>query len=356
VIRDLLTTAASRFDSAVGSAVLLRRRRVQGQPDPEALGHEERIKTLAEIRAVYDAADVNGQTFFLEAQGASPRLTRVRAIGGREPGTVLDSVWPSDFEPLHPEVRDKYLEHEQNRTAGARLFLHAGRARPAIILVHGYMCGHYSLEERIWPVNWFYERGLDVALFVLPFHAIRANARSPKFPGNDPRVTNEGFRQAVLDLRSLSGFLRGRGSEAVGLMGMSLGGYTTSLLATLEENLAFAVPIIPLASIAEIARSTGRFVGTEDEQEKQFEALDAVYRHVSPFSRKSRIATDRVLVLAAEGDRITPVAHARRLAEHFGAPLETFHGGHLLQFGRADAFRAVGRMLGRLGLFSRRGD
>ena len=49
-------------------------------------------------------------------------------------------------------------------------------------------------------------------------------------------------------------------------------------------------------------------------------------------------------VLGAEGDRITPVEHARWLAAHFGARLHLFHGGHILQFGRADAFREVGRV------------
>ena len=45
--------------------------------------------------------------------------------------------------------------------------------------------------------------------------------------------------------------------------------------------------------------------------------------------------------------------HAQRLADHFGAPLETFVGGHLLQFGRADAFRRVGRLLGELRIIAR---
>jgi len=126
------------------------------------------------------------------------------------------------------------------------------------------------------------------------------------------------------------------------------------LLATLDARIAFAVPIIPLASIAEVARASGRFVGTPEEQRLQFEGLDAVHRCVSPLARPSLVSADRMLVLAADGDKITPVEHARKLAEHFGAPLETFHGGHLLQFGRADAFRAAGRLLGRLGLLSRR--
>jgi dienelactone hydrolase len=314
------------------------------------------MAALASLRRTYDVPDHYGagSSFFAEPAPIDPRVARVRAISGPEPGTVVDLTWPSAFEPVHPDIRDRYLEHAANRDAAARLFLHAGPARPAVILVHGYRCGQYRLEERIWPVQWLFERGLDVALAVLPFHAVRSDERSPKFPGSDPRITNEGFRQAVLDLRALAGFLRGRGSEAVGLMGMSLGGYATSLASTVDERFAFAVPIIPLASIADVARAAGRFVGTPEEQRLQFEGLEAVHRVVSPFARSSRVPADRVLVLAASGDKITPVDHARRLAHHFNAPLETFHGGHLLQFGRADAFRAVGRMLGRLGLLARR--
>lgn len=357
MLRDLLSTAASSFDEAVGSALLLRRRRPRGRPDPEALGHDARIEALEALRQVYDRPEHYApSTPFFPAPGQlAPELTRVRVIAsGAESGTVLDLTWPSHFEPHSPDVRPRYLGHAPNRTAAARLFLHAGPARPAVILIHGYRCGQYRLEERIWPVPWLYGRGLDVALAVLPFHAVRGGEGAPSFPGNDPRVTNEGFRQAMLDLRSLVSFLRDRGADAVGVMGMSLGGYATSLLGTLDESLAFAVPIIPLASIAEVARASGRFVGTPEQQKLQYESLEAVHRAVSPLARPARVPSDRVLVLAASGDRITPLEHARRLADHFNAPLEVFHGGHLLQFGRADAFRAVGRMLGRLGLLARR--
>jgi len=60
-----------------------------------------------------------------------------------------------------------------------------------------------------------------------------------------------------------------------------------------------------------------------------------------------------VLVLAAEGDRITPIAHAERLARHFDAKLVRFAGGHLLQFGRRDAFRELRTWLRGIGAASR---
>jgi pimeloyl-ACP methyl ester carboxylesterase len=166
-------------------------------------------------------------------------------------------------------------------------------------------------------------------------------------------MTIEGFRHAMADLRDLIRWLRERGNERVGVMGMSLGGYTTSLAATVEPELAFAVPMIPLASQADFARDQGRLGSDPRQEAREHAALERVYAPVSPLHRPLAIESQRVLVIAAEADQITPVHHARRLADHFDAPLETFAGGHLLQFGRAEAFRRVGRLLGELGVIRR---
>jgi len=352
MLRHVLARAAASVDRAVHDTVLSRSRKARMRSRAESLGHEDRMRALAHIRDVYDRPEHFADTdaFFGGVPRITPRLVPVRMLAG---GQVLDASWPSDFAPHDADVAERYLAPLPNRTAIARLFLHDGAPRPAVILIHGYRTGQFALEERVMPVTWLYERGLDVALAVLPFHAARAERGRTLFPSSDPRFTNEGFRQAMLDLRALAGFLRARGSRDVGVMGMSLGGYTTSLLATVDEGLAFAVPMIPLASIADFARDGDRYVGTAEERRLQHLALEAAHRAVSPFARPARLDRERILVIAGESDRITPIDHARRLADHFGAPLETFVGGHLLQFGRAGAFRAVGRLLGRLGLTSR---
>jgi pimeloyl-ACP methyl ester carboxylesterase len=226
------------------------------------------------------------------------------------------------------------------------------------ILIHGYLAGRYELEQRVWPIEWFDRIGFDVALFVLPFHAVRGapgrTGKAPPFPGSDPRMSNEGFRQAMGDLSDLLHWFRGREHRAVGVMGMSLGGYTASLFATVEPLLAFAVPIIPLASLADFAREQGRLGDNPHETELQHRALERVHRVVSPLHRKPLVEPESVLVVGARADRITPVDHARRLAHHFGAPLESWHGGHLLQFGRGEKFKRIGRMLDGLGLTTRK--
>jgi pimeloyl-ACP methyl ester carboxylesterase len=343
IARRLLGSAAATVDRAVVAAMQMRNRGVRARA--ERYSHEERMERLAQIARTYGAPELvsTHDAYFVPPPAVTPRLRTVRRLDwGAE---CVEASWESAFEPFAPGVRDAYLAHAPNRTAHARLYV-GGGPRPAAILVHGYMAGQWAIEERAWPIRWLNKRGLDVALAVLPFHGVRARAEggAPPFPGADPRFTNEGFRQAVADMRVLVSLLRARGASSVGIMGMSLGGYTTALMATVQDDLAFAVPIIPLSSLADFARDQGR-LGNGEKAAAQHAALEAANHVVSPFARPSRVPPERVLVVGAEADRITPIAHAERVAAHLRAPLLRVGGGHLVQLWRAEAFRAIKRML-----------
>lgn len=343
--RLLIGNAAAAVDLAA-TYVAKRGTRSQRRASPaERLGHRERLELLADVRQRYDEL---GGGFFQEPPPARVSLSVVREERDAE---VLDLGWRSAYEPVLPELRERYLKYPENHLAGARLFRAAAR-RPVAVLIHGYLGGVYAAEQRIFPVEWLRQRGLDVALFTLPFHGLRAvtGRRVPPFPSADPRFSNEGFGQAISDLRQLIDWLRAEGHPAVGVMGMSLGGYTTALAATVLEQLAFAVPIIPLASLASFAAEQGRLGASEADRAEQLEALEAVHQVVSPLHRPLLVPRERVLIVAAENDRITPVTHARRLAKHFHVPLETWPGGHLLQYGRGEKFRRIGRLLEELGV------
>jgi pimeloyl-ACP methyl ester carboxylesterase len=344
----LLGATASTVDRAFVAAFQVRNRHMRSQA--ESLSHAERLSSLAWIQQTYGSPELitDRDLFFPPPAPVRPTPKHVRSLPWG--GDCVELSWPSAYKPFDPKVGERYLAHVPNRVAHARLF-GGGRARPAVIAVHGYMGGHWALEERTWPVRTLNQWGLDVALAVLPFHGLRARPgeSAPPFPGGDPRVTNEGFRQVVTDLRSLIGVLRDRGATRVGVMGMSLGGYSTALLATLQADLAFAVPLIPLASVADFARDQGR-LGTGENATLQHAALEAANHIVSPLARPSLVPPERVLIVAAEEDRVTPIAHAERLAAHFGVPLLRVHGGHLLQTWRATAFREMRAMLRRTGV------
>jgi pimeloyl-ACP methyl ester carboxylesterase len=345
----LLGSAASTVDHAFVAAVQMRNRHVRR--GPESLKHEERLAVLAEIREAYCAPEliVDPNAYFVPPAAVVPRERRIgKPRGGAH---CIELSWESAFEPYHARVRDAYVAHAANRIAHARIYASGSSRRPAVIVVHGYMAGHWALEERVWPMRFMHRHGLDVAIPVLPFHGVRgrSDGGAPPFPGADPRFTNEGFRQVISDLRVLIAYLRNRGAPAVGIIGMSLGGYSTALLATLQRDLAFAVPLIPLASIADFARDQGR-LGKGEHAAAQHAALEAANWVVSPLARPSLVASDRMIIVSAEADRVTPLTHGERLAAHFGAPLLRLPGGHLLQMWRAPAFHAVKTMLQRSGI------
>lgn len=341
--RKVLGTAASAVDRAVVAAMHAHGARDRARA--EKLTHAERMEVLAGVHRSYGSE--HHDRFFGETQAIDPVLREVR------PG-VWDASWASTFEPFLADVADKYVARVENRTARARLFMRGGK-RPAVIAVHGYLGGYFVIEEATWPIAWMQRRGLDVALPVLPFHAQRGGPRrgAPPFPSADPRFTNEGFRQAVADLGGLARWLRERGAPAVGVIGVSLGGYTSALLATVSDAFDFVVPMIPLASVADFAREQGR-LGIGAEVDAQHAALEKANWIVSPLARPLRVPRSRALVVAAENDRITPAAHATRLARHFDCEMLTIAGGHLLQLGRGDAYRSLAAMLEREGIITMR--
>jgi pimeloyl-ACP methyl ester carboxylesterase len=214
--------------------------------------------------------------------------------------------------------------------------------------------GRFKKMERLHvALDKLDEHGVDCAILVLPFHARRSDPRRtgrPEFPGRDPRMANEGFRQAVTDLRELGRYLRERGHRAVGVMGMSLGGYTAALAATVEREIDFLVPIVPLASLADFAREQGDLPEAPETRAIEHALLEEAHRIVSPVHRTPLVSGDRTLVLGAKADRITPLWHARRLATHFRAPLTTLPGSHLLQLGRTAGFERVFELLRQIGI------
>ena len=345
VARRVLGSAAGAVDRAATLAVQARNN-VGRAASSQSLATEQRVTVLESFVESYP--DALGDDFFLPPRVISPVARELPNELGF--GQASDLSWASDYRPFISGLSERYARTSENQAAGVR-FLASGEKRPVAILIHGYMGGSYQVEQRVWPLPRLLRSGYDVALFTLPFHGVRASAArrgAPEFPGSDPRFSNEGFRQLIADLRNFVRWLREQGHPEVGVMGMSLGGYTAALLATVEPGLSFCVPVIPLASLADFVREQGQLSSSPEIAAREHALLERIYRVVSPLERRPLIAPSRTLVVAGKADRITPVTHARKLAAHFGSQLVSWHGGHLLQLGRNAAFRRVETLLREL--------
>ncbi len=247
----------------------------------------------------------------------------------------------STYQTFDAEFCDEFGCHSANAEVGVHLWRHRDMTRPTVMCLHCWCGGYLRLEERIFAARRLYAEGLNVAVVTLPFHGERTPTEAlfsgQYFPSPDLRRTNEAFGQAVADVRLLTRWLREEGHVGpLGLMGISLGGYVSSLLVSLHDDYDFAIPIIAPASFADILWWHGheRRARSEFEQlgvDRQF--LREVWAIHSPLSHQLSIPRERVLIVAGAGDEVVRPAQSLALWHHWGEPeLRWFAGSHLGHF------------------------
>lgn len=351
----VVARAITRASAVIDQGALSLMERSIRRSGPRSLPEDARER-LRQVAQRYDFSNPKVESAFFRPP-RTPEVTEQSRVPRAGAERVLDLSYPSTYRVFDDGYRDAYAEYRENATARARLYAR-GSARPAVICLHGWGGGVFWLEERSFLVSYLLRIGLDVVLFQLPFHADRTPAQASRsgelFPGQYVVRTNEAFGQSIHDLRALARYLRAHGTPEVGVMGMSLGGYTTALWATLDSDLGFAFPIIPAVSMSALMWRHGKRSPARRRAEKaglSQTLLDRVFAIHSPLSRPVALPRERLLIVAGRGDRITPPDQARALWRHWDKPpIHWFPGGHLAQVGRGNAFRAIRRRLTDAGL------
>ena len=273
----------------------------------------------------------------------------VRRLGRLRRGRRERLRWESGYRTWDRAYQDEYDAYDRNRYAWAEGWRHEGFGHRTIVCLHTWMTGSFPLQRYVYGVRRLYAAGLDVVLFMLPFHGPRNPAGSrfggQLFPGTSPQRTNEAFGQAVWDLRSLIAGLRAERAGPVGVMGMSLGGYTAAVMAAAEPELAFAIPMIPMVSMADLLWQHGEDHPIRREAEGRGVTVDVVrrlYSARSPVQLTPALSRERLMIVAGRGDRVCPPEHIEALWDHWDRPrIHWFSGGHVLHFGRRSVFTEV---------------
>jgi len=247
--------------------------------------------------------------------------------------------WQSIHPLLFQSIKHEYRSHRDNQTALLRTLSLRIKGKPMAILVNGFSSGHHLMERVAWPMREFHRLGIGVSLFALPFHGPRGHAFPPEWPQQDTAFTIEGFRQAVWDLQIAIKAMRDAGASQVGVVGMSLGGYTASLLATVTSNVDFVLSYIPICSMPDVMNDNGLVPGSGGTQRALYEGYREQLVPITPIFREPKVEPKRISIISGAYDRLATVRHGQRLADHFDAELITFPGAHLVQHRRARAFR-----------------
>ena len=280
-------------------------------------------------------------------------------------GTIVDGVlrFDSGWAPVEGEPGGgRWRAFERNGTVTTRLLRHPGEPRPWLVLIHGQGMGRPG-DLRLLRARHLHEAlGVNVALPVLPLHgprAGRATAPDQQFVSNVYVLNNVlGLTQAVWDVRRLLRWLRDdQQAPAVGVLGVSLGSYVTSLLSTYEADLACAVAVVPTSDLAASLRSAEPVTKAKRRRHAALhdERSSAVHGVVSPLARPSLVAHARRFVVAGVADQIAPPSGAAELWRHWDRPdVEWRARGHVTTF-RSEAYdRHVAKILTDTGL-ARRG-
>ena len=338
---DLKTYAKAALDEAlVGYFVMLAK-------VPHGAAAERMCESAIRLEGVLQARGwLDNPAAFHQTPSApdDARLSPARGVGRDyerlrfSSGFVPDAQLPGATE---------WLGHLPNRECSAHVFRHAEKGRPWLLCVHGYRMGTPFLDLRLFAPHILHERyGLNLVMPTLPLHGPRRIGRQSgdHFLDGDLLDLLHAESQALWDLRRTIAWIRAQEPDArIGVLGYSLGGYNTALLAAHQSGLDFAVAGIP---VCDFASTLWRHVPLPQREYFMHQGLDeARYRRllqvVSPTALPPKLPADRLHVFAGSADRVVPPAQPLRLASHWNRPIAWFPGAHLTFRGERPVVRCI---------------
>jgi len=245
-------------------------------------------------------------------------------------------VFESEYEPWGEEPgRERWLGYVPNRTAHAYVLRHSTGDRPWLICINGYRTGYPLADFAAFSPRFFHERlGLNMLIPVLPLHGKRriGTQSGDGFMDGDPLDTLHAEAQAMWDIRRLQGWAERQGASGVGVHGLSLGGYTTALYASLASGLSCAIPGIAVTDFARIFWHHGSAFQLREIERREItrEQVAMLFRVISPLHLEPKVPHEGRAIFGGVCDRIVPPDHQRDLFEHWGQPrMVWYQGGHL---------------------------
>jgi dienelactone hydrolase len=207
---------------------------------------------------------------------------------------------------------------------------------PALILLHGWLIDRPQLVVyRHWARR-AAARGIDVWMPRLPYHLERAEpgeVSGERCLSPDLRTSLDAVRQAVAEVRLLARWLRGAGAPAVGIWGMSLGGWVAALAATLDADWDAVAMWAPVAAPAEVLFESRLVELLRDAivaggaAAADFDAPEMAA--MTPALRRGLVPRSRVLVVAGVYDQVVSPRSVARLARAWNVDVRWVPHGHI---------------------------
>jgi hypothetical protein len=305
--------------------------------------HHARHLSAGEVR---EAESLFGERGWLEKPASfhvePPALESPEIKPARIRSTQYEHVsFESGFEP-HPDVpgSERWQGYTKNRTAHAWMVRHRDdEPRPWLVGIHGYGMGRPSIDLAAFTPGLLHrELGMNMILPILPLHGPRriATLSGRGYLGGFELDTVHAWQQAMWDIRRILSWVRAQGATSVHVFGLSLGGYTTALLSSLDGSLDTAIPTIPAVDAVRMRRrfATPMMLRDAEAIGLSWDDVENVLRVVSPLALEPQVPHDRRFIIAATADRLVPPDHPRDLWLHWDKPRIVWYQGSHLSIGR----------------------
>jgi len=311
---------------------------ITGVPGPEVVR-----KFNSEAAALRDFFDERG--WIREPAGYYPAPPPVEEWSSAEASTFTGRCrqhyeqvsWISEYTP-HPGEpgAESWMAREENRMCHAQVLEHPGGPRPWLVCVHGFGMGTPLINFSGFAARRLHEElGLNLIFPCLPLHGPRGSGKLSGVELIEMDCVNlvHAFAQAVWDLRRTLSWVRKRQPKAVGLYGISLGGYLSALTSAFDSQLDCVIASIPMVDLTSAAQDNEPWIFRtyEREFEIDWDTFRAITRVVSPLSVEPQLPRERRFICAGTADRVVRPNHARALWRHWGRPqIHWFPSGHVL--------------------------
>lgn len=326
----------------------------------ESRAEHEQLRFYAELAAAKDPSlsfPAPASPPRVSSRPASP-IAEWMAHGSFAPavrgGNVQNIRFNSSFEAVNPALRDQCRGFTRNNVVHAQHWRHDDGPHPTLCVIHGFMGSPYLFNGLFFSLPWFFRSGYDVLLYTMPFHGSRAEKGSPfsgyGFFANGFSGFAEAMAQAVHDFRSVIDYLEYTGVDRIALTGMSLGGYTSAVIASVDDRLQAVIPNVPVVApdqtidewfpANKVVALRNMMSSTDSELTK------AATRFSSPLNYQPVVSRDRRLIITGLGDRLAPPEQAEMLWEHWGrCAFHWFPGNHILHVSQPDYLRRMTRFM-----------
>ncbi|MGD9723983.1 MAG: alpha/beta hydrolase [Pirellulales bacterium] len=196
--------------------------------------------------------------------------------------------------------------------------------RPAVIMLH-ILGGDFDLSRLFCRA--LASRGVAALFLQMPYYGERRQPDSPaRMVSADAEEVVRGMTQAVLDCRQAAAWLAAQENvdpSQLGIMGISLGGITGALAASIEPRFNKACFILAGGEMGEVAWTSEELAPLREQwlaSGRSKEQLFATLKSVDPVTYARPQSGREILMLNARRDEVVPTQCTTALWRAFGEP------------------------------------